>query len=205
MAATSAGQTTSLLGLLLALGEELLILLLGLDEGLLEEVGVLAVAETDGKSLSLGLALRYVGGCVPDPTAVRANVGRELHVRDNCSHFVSATSSQAAPGLCLTVVVGANLERLVSAHNKTSPAVLLVLEKSDLTGSALLPLSAVTVETEELGAHLEGGLLGLLVGPGVDFLGKVDDGLEVYVYLLLGVIILLRTWSVLIVSVVVLV
>lgn len=102
-------------------------------------------------------------------------------------------------------MVGANLERLVSAHDETSPAVLLVLEKSDLTGSALLPLSAVTVETEELGAHLEGGLLRLLVGPGVDFLGEVDDGLEVYVYLLLGVVILLRTWSVLVVSLVVLV
>jgi hypothetical protein len=65
------------------LGEKSLVLLLGLDEALLEEVGVLGVAETDGESSSLGLALRNIGGGVPDPAAVAANVGRELHVGNN--------------------------------------------------------------------------------------------------------------------------
>ena len=65
------------------LGEESLVLLLGLDEALLEQVGVLRVAETDGKSSGLGLALRDIGGGVPDPAAVAADVGRELHVGNN--------------------------------------------------------------------------------------------------------------------------
>lgn len=65
---------------LVLLGEEGLVLLLGLDEGLLEEVSVLGVAETDGKGSGLGLALRDIGGGVPDPAAVAANVGGELHV-----------------------------------------------------------------------------------------------------------------------------
>jgi len=68
----------------LSLLEERLVLLLRLDEGLLEEVGVLRVAEADGESLGLWLALRDIGGGVPDPAAVAANVGRELHVRDDC-------------------------------------------------------------------------------------------------------------------------
>jgi hypothetical protein len=65
------------------LGEESLVLLLGLDEALLEEVGVLGVTETDGKSSSLRLALRDIGGGIPDPAAVAADVGGELHVGNN--------------------------------------------------------------------------------------------------------------------------
>jgi len=65
-------------------GEELLILLLGLDEGLLEEVGVLAVAEADGEGLGLGLTLTDIGGRVPYPRTVGADVWRELHVGDDC-------------------------------------------------------------------------------------------------------------------------
>ena len=84
-------------------------------------------------------------------------------------------------------MVGADLERLVSPHDQPGLAVLLVLEKSDLAGTTLLPLPGVTVETEQLGAHLERHLFGLLVGLGVDFLGEVNHGLEVYVDLLLRV------------------
>ena len=84
-------------------------------------------------------------------------------------------------------MVSADLERLVSPHDQSGAAILLVLEESDLTGSTLLPLPAVAIEAEQLGAHLECGLLGLLVGLGVDSLGKVNDRLKVYVDLLLGV------------------
>jgi len=135
----------------------------------------LAVAETDGKSLSLGLALRNIGRSVPDPRAVAANVGRELHVGDN-------------------VVVGADLEGLVTTHDESGSAVLLVLEQADLAGTTLLPLSAVAVELEELGTHLEGLLLALLVCLGVDFLGKVDNGLKVDVGLLVVNLVLLVGW-----------
>lgn len=82
--------------------EELLVLLLGLLEGLLEEVGVyrqvsqpdfcphfitgsltLAVGKADGQGLSLGLTLADIGGGIPHPAAVRADVGAQLHVGDD--------------------------------------------------------------------------------------------------------------------------
>jgi hypothetical protein len=66
------------------LAEEGLVLLLGLDKALLEEVGVLGVAETDGEGSGLGLTLRNIGGGVPDPAAVAADVGGELHVGNDC-------------------------------------------------------------------------------------------------------------------------
>lgn len=86
--------------LLLASTEELLVLLLSLLEGILEQVGVcngqskcpigprngsltLAVGKADSQSLSLGLALADIGGGVPNPAAVTADVGAQLHVGDN--------------------------------------------------------------------------------------------------------------------------
>ena len=89
-------------------------------------------------------------------------------------------------------MVGADLEGLVSPHDEASLAVLLVLEESDIASSPLLPLPALAVELEQLGPHLEGLLLGLLVGLGVNFLGEVDYGLEINIRLLiLGVLVLL--------------
>ena len=43
----------------------------------------LAVGETDGQGLSLRLTLRDIGGGVPDPAAVTADVGAQLHVGDD--------------------------------------------------------------------------------------------------------------------------
>ena len=76
-------------------------------------------------------------------------------------------------------MVGADLESLVSAHDQARLAVLLVLEQAHVTRSALLPLAALLDELEQLGAHLEELLLGLLIGLGLDLLGQLDDGLEV--------------------------
>ena len=78
-----------------------------------------------------------------------------------------------------TVVVGADLEGPVTAHDETGLAVLEVLEEANITSTALLPLTALPDELEKLGAHLEELLLGLLVGLGLDLLGQVNDGLEV--------------------------
>ena len=80
--------------------EELLVLHLGGLESILEGVGVynhvsrsltsswiklltLTVGETDGQGLSLGLALGDIGGGIPDPAAVTADVGAQLHVGDD--------------------------------------------------------------------------------------------------------------------------
>lgn len=52
----------------------------------------------------------------------------------------------------LTVVVGADLEGLVAAHDEADLLGLLVLEQSDVTGAALLPLGRVGNESEQLGA-----------------------------------------------------
>ena len=79
----------------------------------------------------------------------------------------------------LTIVVGADLEGLVAAHNKAGLSVLLVLQESDISSTALLPLVGLTNKLEELGAHLEGLLLNLLSGLDVNLLGKADDWLKV--------------------------
>lgn len=76
-------------------------------------------------------------------------------------------------------MVGTDLESLVTAHDQASLAVLLVLEQTDVAGTALLPLLVVLLEDEELSAHLEELLLRLLVGLCFDFLGQADHGLEV--------------------------
>lgn len=131
----------------------------------------LRVGESNSQGNSLGLALADIGGGVPHPAAVGANVGGELHLGHD-------------------VVVGADLEGLVSAHDESGLAVLLVLEQADVAGAALLPLAALLDELEELGAHLEGLLLGLLVGLGLDLLGQLDDGLEVDILGLGGLLLL---------------
>jgi hypothetical protein len=82
-------------------------------------------------------------------------------------------------GWQLTVVVGADLEGLVSAHDQTGLAILLVLQQPNIAGTTLLPLLAITVESEELGAHLEDLLFKLFVGLGLNLLGQADDRLEV--------------------------
>jgi len=79
-------------------------------------------------------------------------------------------------------MIGADLERLVTAHDQTSFAVFLVLQKTSVASAALLPLSCLFHKLEELGAHLEHLLLRLLVGFGLDLLRKPNDGLEVDVF-----------------------
>lgn len=54
--------------------------------------------------------------------------------------------------LSLTVVVGADFQSLVSSHDQTSLAVVLVLEQLDITSAALLPLPGILVELEEFGS-----------------------------------------------------
>lgn len=76
-------------------------------------------------------------------------------------------------------MVGADLEGLIAAHDEAGLLVLLVLQQADVTGTTLLPLLRLAVELKELGAHLEGLLLKLLVGLGLNLLGQVNDGLEV--------------------------
>jgi hypothetical protein len=143
----------------------------------------LAVGETDSQGLSLGLTLADIGGRVPDPAAVTADVGAQLHVGDDYAYLVSQRIfiyEKKRPIIgCLTVVVGADLQGLIPTHDETGLLVLLVLEQTNITSATLLPLLAVTVELEELGAHLEGLLLELLVGLGLDTLGQADDWLEV--------------------------
>lgn len=78
-----------------------------------------------------------------------------------------------------TVVVRANFQGLISTHNQAGLLVLLVLQESDIAGTTLLPLTRLAVELEKLCTHLKGLFLQLFIGLGLDFLGKVNDGLEV--------------------------
>lgn len=131
----------------------------------------LSVSETDSQGDGLRLSLADIGGGVPDPAPVGADVGRELHLGND-------------------VVVGTDLEGLVAAHDQSRLAVLLVLEQPDITSAALLPLSALldVDELEQLGTHLEKLLLRLLVGLGLNLLGQLDDGLEVDILGLRGLV-----------------
>lgn len=76
-------------------------------------------------------------------------------------------------------MVGADLQGLIPAHDQAGLLVLLVLQQTHITSATLLPLLALTVELEQLGAHLEHLLLKLLVGLGLNLLGQANDGLEV--------------------------
>jgi hypothetical protein len=49
-----------------------------------------------------------------------------------------------------TVVVGADLERLVPPHHQPGLAVFLVLQQLDIPGTALLPLLRISIEFEQL-------------------------------------------------------
>ena len=69
-------------------------------------------------------------------------------------------------------MVCADLERLVTSHNKSGLSSLLVLQEPDVTSTALFPLIALSDNLENL-------LLNLLSSLDIDFLGKANDGLEV--------------------------
>jgi hypothetical protein len=115
----------------LGLGEKSLVLLLCLDESLLEKVCILGVCESDSKSLCLWFALANISGSIPHPTPITANIGGELHIRNN-------------------VVVGADLQSLISAHNQACLSILLVLQQSYIAGTTFLPFVGFTYELEEL-------------------------------------------------------
>ena len=79
-------------------------------------------------------------------------------------------------------MVGADLQSLISSHNQSCLAILLVLQESNIASSTLLPFIGLLVELEELCAHLENLLLKLLVGLDLDFLGETDDWFEMDVF-----------------------
>lgn len=172
---------------LLGSTEDLLVLLLGLLEGLLEEVGIWKTKVSNGpqdianlnrsNSLSL-LAKRMARVCFSGSPSETSAVVFQTQLRSLPTlglNFISGTTKRVYcqkghpesqgifPGI-LTIVVGADLEGLVPTHDQTSLPVLLVLQQTNITGTTLLPLLALGVELEELGAHLENLLLQLLVG-----------------------------------------
>ena len=79
-------------------------------------------------------------------------------------------------------MVGADLQSLISSHDQSCLAILLVLQESNVASSTLLPFVGLLVELEELCAHLENLFLKLLVGLDLDLLGETDDGFEVHVF-----------------------
>ena len=138
----------------------------------------LGVGKSNSKSLGLWLSLTDISGSVPNPTTVASNVGGELHVRNNCE-IVSLEARDSLRNFEHTVVVGTDLQSLVSSHNQSRLAVLLVLQESNITSSTLLPLVGFLDKFEELCAHLESLLLQLLISFNLHFLGETDDWLEV--------------------------
>lgn len=92
----------------------------------------------------------------------------------------------------LTVVVGADLECLVSSHDQPSLPVLLVLQQPNIASATLFPFSALSIELEELGSHFESLLFCLLVGLGLDSLCQVYHRLELDICLFLFGLLLLQ-------------
>ena len=86
-----------------------------------------------------------------------------------------------------TVVVRANLERLVPPHDQPSLLVFAVLEQPNIARATLFPLPALAVESEKLGTHLEDLLLLLFIGLDINLLCKANDRLEMHVDFTLGV------------------
>lgn len=76
-------------------------------------------------------------------------------------------------------MVGANFKGLITAHDQAGLLVFLVLEQTHVTGTTLLPFLGLAVKSEQLGAHLEGLVLKLLVGLNLNLLGQPNNGLEV--------------------------
>lgn len=58
------------------------------------KVHTVGVAESDSQGDGLGLALADIGGGIPHPAAVGADVGGELHLRDNYNAQVSNNISR---------------------------------------------------------------------------------------------------------------
>jgi hypothetical protein len=91
----------------------------------------------------------------------------------------------------LTRVVGANLQSPIPSHHQSSLPSLLVLQKSHISRTALLPLAALTIEFEEFGAHFKSLLLVFFIGLGFDLFGQTDDRFEVDVWFVgFGVVVL---------------
>lgn len=107
-----------------------------------------------------------------------------------CQQLATTNPAAQSP---LTVVVGADLQGLIPAHDQAGLLVLLVLQQTHVTGATLLPLLALAVELEQLGAHLERLLLKLLVGLGLHLLGQANDGLEVHFRRLGGFLLLQKS------------
>jgi hypothetical protein len=57
--------------------------------------------------------------------------------------------------LTLTVVICADLKRLVPSHDQADLLMSLVLQNSNVTSSSLLPLFSFLVESEKLGSPEE--------------------------------------------------
>jgi hypothetical protein len=124
----------------------------------------LAVSKSDSQSLRLRLALANIGRRIPNPRPVATDVRGKFHIWNN-------------------IVVCADLERLVSSHNQSRLAILLVLQQPDIASTPLFPFPALAVKLEQLSSHLEDTLFQFLVCLGLDLLCEVDNWLEMDVWL----------------------
>ena len=77
----------------------------------------------------------------------------------------------------LTPVICAHLECPISPHNQSGIAILGLVQL-DIPRAPLLPFSTVTIESKELGPHLENLFHVLLVCLDILFLSEVHDRLE---------------------------
>jgi hypothetical protein len=140
----------------------------------------LRVGKSNSKSLGLGFSLTDICCSIPNPASVTANIGRKLHFRND--YTIVSICSNKHKQFQRTIVIGADLQSLISPHDQSCLAILLVLQESNITSPTLLPFISLLVELEELCTHLENLLLELLVGLDLNFLGQTDDWFEVDIF-----------------------
>lgn len=86
-------------------------------------------------------------------------------------------------------MVCADFEGLVTSHDQSCLAILLVLEQTNVPSASFLPFSRLTIKLEELGSHLEDLLFQFLVGLDIDLLRQADHRLEFHIdFFLVGLV-----------------
>lgn len=82
-------------------------------------------------------------------------------------------------------MVGADLEGLVSSHDQTDFAILLMFQQAKRASTTFFPFAfsfGVLGEFEHLAPHVENLFLGFFVGHSLDLLGELVHRLEVDIF-----------------------
>lgn len=78
----------------------------------------------------------------------------------------------------LTVMIRADLQRLITSHDQSRLSILLVLQQPHVSSTTFLPLTRFSIEPEEFGTHLEDLFLHLFIGFDFNLFRETIDRFE---------------------------